>query len=415
MTTLMTRAASRAGRPAPARLRPADLARLAAAGLRARKLRSALSALGITIGVAAIVAVLGLSASSQAGLLAEIAALGTNLLTVQNGQNVSGGTAELPTAAPAMIGRLAGVTAVQSTGTVNNVNAYRSPLIPAINTNGLSVDAASLGLPATSGTSVAQGKFLNAATAREPVCVLGAAAAAYLGIDRVWPGERIWLSQGGAAGTWFYVAGILKPDVLAPEIDSSVLVGYQAAQQYLGFDGHPSTVYVRAVTSQVTSVDNLLGAQANPEDPGGVQVSQPSAALTAQLDAAGAFNSLFLGLGAVALLVGAIGVANIMVISVLERRSEIGLRRALGATRGHVRTQFLAEAILLALAGGAAGVAAGVLATAIYAHTRGWATVIPLEAWAGGLAAAILIGAIAGLLPALKAARLSPTEALWTL
>jgi putative ABC transport system permease protein len=396
--------------PAPTRLRPADLARLASVGLRTRKLRATLSALGITIGVAAIVAVLGLSASSQNGLLAEIAQLGTNLLTVQNGQNLSGGTAELPDAAPAMISRLPGVTQVQDTGTVSNASAYRSPLIPAIDTNALSVDAASLGLLRAAGTSLAQGSWLNAATAREPVAVLGAGAAAYLGIDRIWPGERIW-----AGGMWFYVAGILEPDVLVPEIDSTVLIGYPAAQTYLGFDGHPSTIYVRAAGSQVTTVDNLLAAQANPENPDQVQVSQPSSALTAQADAAGAFNGLFLGLGTVALLVGAIGVANIMVISVLERRSEIGLRRALGATRGQIRAQFLAEAILLALAGGAAGVAAGILATAIYAHARGWATIIPPAAWAGGLAAALLIGAAAGLLPAIKAARLSPTQALWTL
>jgi putative ABC transport system permease protein len=396
--------------PVPTRLRPADLARLATVGLRTRKLRAGLSALGITIGVAAIVSVLGLSRSSQNGLLTEIAQLGTNLLTVQNGQAIGGGTAELPTAAPAMIARLPGVTNVQDTGTVSNVNAYRSPLINPVNTNALSVEAASPGLPAAAGSSIAQGSYLNAATARQPVAVLGAGAAAYLGIDGIWPGERIWVGT-----TWFYVTGILKPDTLAPEIDSSVLVGYPAAEAYLGFDGHPSTIYVKAATGQVTAVDNLLADQANPENPEEVQVSQPSAALTAQADAAGAFNGLFLGLGAVALLVGAVGVANIMVISVLERRSEIGLRRALGATRGQIRVQFLAEAVLLALLGGAAGVGAGALATAIYAHAKGWATVIPVQAWAGGLAAAVLIGGAAGLLPALKAARLSPTQALWTL
>jgi putative ABC transport system permease protein len=417
-TTIVTGASARP--PAPARLRLADLARLAAVGLRTRKLRAALSALGIAIGVAAIVAVLGLSASSSAGLLAEIRALGTNLLTVQNGQTLTGGTAELPATAPAMIGRLPGVTNVQSTAAINGitgngVNAYRTPLIPPIDTNGLSVDAASLGLPSASGTTLAQGEFLNPATARQPVAVLGAGAAAYLGIDRIWAGERIWISQAGAGGMWFYVAGILHPDTLAPQIDSSVLVGYPAAETYLGLDGNPSTIYVRAQTSQVTAVDNLLAAQANPESPGEVQVSQPSSALTAQLDAAGAFNDLFLGLGAVALLVGAVGVANIMVISVLERRSEIGLRRALGATRGQIRIQFLSEAILLALLGGAAGVGAGIVATAIYAHAKGWATVIPLQAWAGGLAAALLIGAIAGLWPALRAARMSPTQALWSL
>ncbi len=395
--------------PVPARLRFADLARLAGVGLRTRKLRAALSALGIAIGVAAIVAVLGLSASSQAGLLAEINALGTNLLTVTNGQNFSGGTAELPVAAPAMTARLPGVTKVQDTGTLT-ASAYRSPLIPKVDTNALTVDAASLGLPAAVGTSVAQGTYLNAATAREPVAVLGAAAAQRLGIDRIWPGERIWVDD-----QWFYLAGILKPAVLAPEIDSSVLVGYPAAEKYLNFDGHPSAIYLRTQTSQVKAVDNLLAAQANPENPEQVDVSQPSSALTAQADAKGAFNGLFLGLGAVALLVGAVGVANIMVISVLERRSEIGLRRALGATRGNIRLQFLSEAILLGLAGGAVGVAAGALATAIYAHAKGWATVIPPLAWAGGLAAALLIGAAAGLLPALRAARMSPTQALWTM
>jgi putative ABC transport system permease protein len=406
----------RPGRPpGPARLRAADLARLAGTGIATRKLRAGLSALGIAIGVAAIVAVLGLSASSAAGLNAEIAALGTNLLTVQPGQGFTGATAELPTAAPAMISRLPGVYQVQSTG-ATDVNVYRSPLIPAVNTNALSVDAATLGLPATAGTSLASGEFLNAATAREPVCVLGAAAAQLLGIDTIFPGERVWITGvGGSGGMWLYVTGILKPDVLAPDVDSSVLTGFPFAQQYLGFDGHPTTIYVKATDSQVTTVDNLLGDQANPENPSAVDVSQPSDALVAQADAKSAFNTLFLGLGAVALLVGAIGVANIMVIAVLERRSEIGLRRALGATKGHIRTQFLTEAIALSLAGGVAGIIIGAAATATYAHGKGWATVIPADAWAGGLTAALLIGALAGLLPAIRAARLSPTQALWSL
>jgi putative ABC transport system permease protein len=400
----------------PARLRLADLARLAAVGLATRKLRAALSALGIAIGVAAIVAVLGLSSSSAAGLNAEIAALGTNLLTVSNGQTLSGGTAELPEAAPGMIARLPGVTAVQDTGNVGGVSAYKSPLIPSIETNALSVDAATLGLPAVAGTSLAQGRFLNAATAREPVAVLGAATAQLLGIDRILPGMRIWITRSGGGGQWFYLAGILHPATYSPEIDSAVLVGFPAAQKYLGFDGHPSQIYVRTAGTQVatTRVDSLLGYQANPESPSQVNVSQPSDALTAQAKAKAAFNTLFLGLGAVALLVGAVGVANIMVISVLERRSEIGLRRALGATKGHIRIQFLSEAILLALIGGAAGVAAGAAAVAIYAHHKGWAVVIPAQAWAGGIGAALAIGALAGLLPAIRAARMSPTQALWT-
>jgi putative ABC transport system permease protein len=390
------------------RLAFGDLARVASVGLRTRRMRAALSALGIAIGVAAIVAVLGLSSSSQAGLLAEIDRLGTNLLTVTNGQTLFGDTAELPLAARGMIARIAPVTQVQQTGSTS-ANVYRSPLIPASHTNGLAVQAASLGLPATVGTTLAAGRFLNAATAREPVAVLGAAAAERLGIARLYRGERLWLG-----GQWFYLVGILRPALLAPEIDNAVLVGFPAAQRYLGFDGHATTIYVRCDTSQVSGVQSVLAATANPSAPNEVDVSQPSAALTARAEAQSALNSLFLGLGAVSLLVGAVGVGNIMLIGVLERRSEIGLRRSLGATRGQIRTQFLAEAILLALLGGAAGVSAGALATAIYANTKHWQVVVPTTAWAGGLAAAIVIGAVAGLLPAIRAARMSPTEALRT-
>jgi putative ABC transport system permease protein len=375
------------------RLALSELTRLSTVGLRTRKLRAGLSALGIAIGVAAIVAVLGLSASSQAGLLDEINKLGTNLLTVSNGRSLTGGTAELPSTAPGMISRISGVENVQSTGTVSGANAYRTPYIPSVQTNGLVVQAASADLLPVLATTVAQGHYLNAATAQEPVAVIGALAAQLLGIDRVYPGERIWLG-----GQWFYLAGILKPAELASPIDTSVLVGYPAAERYLGFDGH-----------------NLLAATANPENPSEVNVSQPSDALVAQADAKSALNGLFLGLGAVALLVGAVGVANIMIISVLERRSEIGLRRALGATRSHIRTQFLSEAILLGLLGGTVGVALGAVATAIYAHIKHWATVVPTEAWAGGILASLIIGAVAGLIPALRAARLSPTEALWSL
>ena len=346
VVTDRTRTDAGAADLAPRRLRASDLARVASVGLRTRRMRAGLSALGIAIGVAAIVAVLGLSSSSQAGLLSEIDRLGTNLLTVTNGQSFAGKTAELPLVAPAMIARIDPVENVAETGKVKG-SVYRSPLIPTVETNALSVEAASLGLPRTLGINVVQGRYLNAATAREPVAVLGSAAAQRLGIDHIYPGERIW-----AANQWLYIVGILGPSVLTPEIESSVLVGFTAAERYLQFNGHPNTVYLRAQNSQVPAVQSVLAATADPEAPNEVNVSQPSNTLTARADAQGAFNGLFLGLGAVALLVGAVGVANIMIISVLERRSEIGLRRALGATRGQIRTQFLSEAILLALGGG---------------------------------------------------------------
>jgi putative ABC transport system permease protein len=400
------------------RLELKDWLRVASVGLRARPLRAALSALGIAIGTAAIVGVLGLSSSSQAGLIAEINQLGTNLLTVEAGQSLTGGTAQLPREAPARITLLSNVQQVAHTALLENENVFRSSAIPVTETGGLEVQAASLSLLSVLGTGVAHGDWLNAGTAREPVAVLGSVAAQQLGIDRVYPGKRIWLG-----GQWFDVAGILQPSPLAPDIDVSALIGYSAAETYLGYlsivrgkkeTGPPSTIYVRAATGHETAVQSLLAQTANPEAPYETAVSQPSDVLTARAAAAGAFNSLFLGLGVVALIVGAVGVANIMIISVLERRSEIGLRRALGATKSQIRTQFLAESIVLAIIGGTVGVLAGAAATAVYANSKGWAVVIPVEAWFGGITSAILIGALAGLMPAIRASRMPPTVALRT-
>jgi putative ABC transport system permease protein len=400
------------------RLRLEDGLRVASVGVRARPLRAALSALGIAIGTAAIVGVLGLSSSSQAGLIAEINRLGTNLLTVEAGQSFTGAPAQLPREAPARLTLLDNVQLVAHTALMKEKFVYRNSMIPAAETGGLQVRATSLNLLSVLDTGIARGDWLNAGTARLPVAVLGAAAAQQLGIDRVYPDQRIWLG-----GQWFNLAGILNPSPLEPDIDVSALIGYPAAQTYLGYlsivrgqqkAGPPSTIYVRAATNHEAAVQSLLAQTADPQAPNEAAVSQPSDVLTARAAAAGAFNSLFLGLGVVALIVGAVGVANIMIISVLERRSEIGLRRALGATAAQIRTQFLAESILLALIGGVVGVLAGAAATAVYATSKNWAVVIPAEAWAGGVAAAILIGALAGLMPAVRASRVAPTVALRT-
>ena len=395
-----------------------DGLRVASVGLRARPLRAGLSALGIAIGTAAIVAILGLSASSQAGLLAEIDRLGTNLLTVEAGQSITGEDASLPLEAPARMTLLDHVQRPAHTALIKHKYVYRNPMIPVGNTGGLQVRATSLNLLPVLNTGVARGTWLNAGTAREPVVVLGSAAAAQLGIDRVDPERRVWLGD-----QWFDVAGILEPSPLARDVDTSVLIGYPAAQRYLGYvalaggkkkAGPASSIYVRAATGHEAAVQSLLARTVNPQAPNEVNVSQPSDVLTARAAAAGAFDSLFLGLGVVALIVGAVGVANIMIISVLERRSEIGLRRALGATNSQIRSQFLAESILLAVIGGVVGVLAGIAATAVYASSKHWAIVIPAEAWSGGIASAVLIGALAGLMPAVRASRMPPTVALRT-
>jgi putative ABC transport system permease protein len=393
---------------AGSRLSRRDLVRVGSLGLRSRRVRAALSALGISIGIAAIVGVLGISQSSKSGLLAELGRLG-NLLTVQPGQGAFGQQPELPTTAEGMVARIGPVTNVTEIASISGTYVYRSSFVPVIDTNGISLTATDANLPATLGATVAHGTWLNAATARYPGVVLGAEAANLLGIHNLANPTQVWIG-----GHWFTVVGILEPVELVTQMDSAAFIGFPIAEQYFGFDGHPSELYLRAVPSQVAAVESVLDATVSPADPTTVQWNNPSDVLKAEVATKGAYNGLLLGLGAVALLVGGVGIANVMVISVLERRSEIGLRRALGASRRHVGEQFLAEALLLSVLGGVAGTLIGSAATAIYAATQHWGVVIPAEAFYGGIGAALIIGAIAGLYPSMRAARLSPTEALRT-
>lgn len=394
---------------AASRVHRRDVLALGVVGLRTRRLRAVLSAVGIAIGIAAMVAVLGISSSSRADLLAQLDRLGTNLLTVAPGQDLFGEDAKLPKEATAMIGRVGPVTAVSATASVN-ASVYRTDRIPENETGGIAVRAATTDLLATLDGRLRSGTFLNDASTRYPAVVLGSVAAERLGVQRADGSVQVWLG-----GRWFTVVGILEPLPLAPEIDRSALIGFPAAASLFDHDGSPATVYVRTSPDDVDDVRAVLAATANPENPEEVRVSRPSDALAARAAANVAFTALLVGLGAVALLVGGIGIANVMVISVLERRSEIGLRRALGASRGHVRLQFLTEALLLSGMGGLAGVVLGAAVTFAYAATRSWTPVVPPVAFAGGLLAAIGIGALAGLWPAMRAARLSPTDALRSL
>ena len=390
----------------PSRLRAADLLAVGTVGLRSRRIRAVLSMLGVAVGIAAVVAVLGITRSSQADLLARIDRLGTNLLTVANGQSVDGSEVPLPTTATSAIAGTDGVLAATATAELHGPIASRSEVDT---TGGVGIRAAGTTLLSTLDGQLAAGMFLTDATARYPATVLGHRAAQTLGIGDLTGDPRV--SVGGA---WYTVVGILRPVELAPEIDNSALVGLQVAADRLGYDGHPTRIYVRAEVARTAEVAGMLARATHPQHPSQVAVSRPAEALLARLAAADAGTTLLLGLGAVALLVGGIGIANVMVISVLERRGEIGLRRALGATRGHVAVQFLVESLVLGAAGGTIGVLAGTAVTHTLAYRNGWQPLIPPLAVAAGLAAAVIIGAVAGVYPAMRAARLAPTEALRT-
>ncbi|WP_246002583.1 ABC transporter permease [Allorhizocola rhizosphaerae] len=397
--------------PPGTRLSPLDVLRLGTIGIRMRPVRTTLAALGIAIGIAALIAMIGIPASNQAAVQAELAALGPNLLTVSPGQDMTtGDKAKLPPESVGMVGRVGPVESVTALG-FTSAKARRSDRVPPGETGGLLVSATRLDLPEVLQARLSSGVFLNAATERYPVAVLGARAAHILGLqpDPGLSAPLVWLDN-----RWFTVVGTLAPLPLAPEVDNSVLIGWTAAQQYLGFDGSPSRIFVRVEGDAVEAAQAVLGRTVNPAHPEHVLVSRPSEALAAQRLVANAYSSLFLGLGAVALLVGGIGVANTMVISVLERRREIGLRRALGASRRHVGGQFLAESVVLTALGGALGLLLGTAFTAVYAVAERWPAVLPPGALLGGVGVSVLIGILAGVYPAARAARLAPTTALAT-
>jgi putative ABC transport system permease protein len=398
-------ATAAAGTTLRSRLAAADLLRLGGVGLRVRPMRAVLSALGIAIGIAAMVAVISISASGRERLNAQLSAFGTNLLTAQPAEAAFGESLPMPADAVAKVERIDGVESASATGLLEGTHVYRSSLIEAGLTGGISVEAADLGLLGVVGGSVAKGTWLNPATARYPTAVLGSEAARRLGVTA--PGALVWL--GGEDVT---VVGIMRPVGLAPELDSDALVGIPFAAGALGFDRHPTKVYERSGDAEVEDVRALLAPTVQPSSAASVEVSRPSEVLAAKQAADDAFSGLLLALGSVGLLVGGIGVANTMVISVLERRREIGLRRALGATRRHIWLQFLVEALLLSMLGGAAGAGLGAAVTTAVATANGWTPVIPVAVLAAGIGLTTLIGGLAGLYPAIRAARTPPSAAL---
>ncbi|WP_433537492.1 ABC transporter permease [Micromonospora sp. CA-249363] len=391
----------------PPRLAPSDVLRLGLLGLTSRRMRAALSALGISIGIATMIVVVGIPASSQRDLMDQLSALGTNLLRAEPVPDQDPPVL-LPEESVAMVDRIGPVETVSAVANTHRT-VRRSDAMDPYDTSGLTTLATRPDLLDTVNGRVRVGRFLDDGTARLPTAVLGYVAASRLGFATVDPAQPPQVLVGER---WFTVIGVLDPLPIAPDLDRSVLVGWDAARDLLGFDGHPTVVYVRAREAALEDVRAVLPATLDPQLPGLIQVSRPSDALAAKRATENTFSALFLGLAAVALLVGGIGVANTMVISVLERRREIGLRRALGANRGQIRVQFLTESVLLSVLGGAAGAVLGVLATVGYAGYQGWPPTIPVISVVGGIAGALLVGMVAGVYPSIRAARLTPTEAL---
>jgi putative ABC transport system permease protein len=375
-------------------------------GLGARRLRTALTAVAIAIGIAAIVAVVGISESSRANLLASLDRLGTNLLTVTAGQTLLGSDSSLPEEAPGMVERIGPVEGVSGTTNVE-ATVRRTDLVPESQTGGIAVVAAETDLAETLGLELTDGVFLNDATSAYPAAVLGSVAAERLGIRQVDTPVLVRIGD-----EWFSVVGILAPNPLAPELDRSAIMGSEIATEVFGTSTSFDTLYVRTAPQAIDQVRQVLSPTVNPPNPEEVRVERPSDALEARAAAETSFTAMLVGLGALALLVAGVGIANVMLMSVLERRTEVGLRRALGATRRDIAGQFVVEALLLAGTGGVAGAVVGTAFAWAYAQAHGWPLVLPAVGIAGGIVASLAVGIAAGIYPARQAARVSPTEAL---
>lgn len=389
------------------RLRPSDLARTAWLGVASRPQRTVLAALGIALGIASLVALTGAAASNRAQLLAELDAMGADLAVVAPGAGPDRELVPLPDAAPDTVARQDAVARIGVFETApEGVAVYRTDLVPETETNGLSLAVARPDVFDAIEATLADGRWFDRATRALPVAVLGAVAAERLGLARA--GDRILVG-----GEWYGVLGVLDSAGLATGIDTAVILGDRWVRaHYTGETvGDVSAIYVRAEPGRIDRVRDVLAGAAAPGSPY-VSVTKLSDLAQARSTADDALTALGLVLGGIALLIGGVGIANTMVVSVMERRGEIGLRRALGARPGQIAAQFVAEAGILSFLGGVTGLALGSAAALVIAAVSAQPVVVPVEVVLGGPALAVAVGAVAGLQPAARAARLSPTAAL---
>jgi len=388
------------------RLKIKDLFFVALYGVRARRGRAALTSIGIGIGIAAIVAVTGISASGRADLLATLESLGTNLIKASPQAGFFGTQEKLPDGVVGMVERIGPVEEVTST-TQTDLIVRRSDFISEFEGGGISTIVTSPELLQVVGGNLIEGRFIQDGLSNIPVTVLGSVTASRLGINTLDTPTKILIGN-----EWFGVVGIIDELKIHPDLDRSVFIGYGVAKTLFDIDKEPTTIYVRANPTYIEDVVEVIAPSMNPENPDQVQVSRPSDALVAQEAADAAFTNLLLGIGSVALLVGGVAIANVMVMSVLERRMEIGVRRSIGATRKEIRYQFLLESIVLSGIGGLVGVVLGTGVTLGYTNYTDIVFSIPVSQVLGAILLALLIGAISGVYPAIKASKIQPAEAV---
>jgi putative ABC transport system permease protein len=388
------------------KLRLKDLFFVALYGVKARKGRAAMTSIGIGIGIAAIVAVTGISSSGRADLLATLESLGTNLIKASPQAGFFGSQEELPEGVIGMVERIGPVEEVTST-TQADLLVRRTDFISEFEGGGISTVVTSSELLDVIGGNLTEGRFITDGLSDIPVTVLGSVSAERLSITNLSQPSKILIDD-----EWFGVVGILNELKIHPDLDRSVFIGYGVAATLFDIDEEPTTIYLRANPNFIEDVVDVLAPSMNPENPDQVEVSRPSDALEAQQAAETAFTNLLLGLGSVALLVGGVAIANVMVMSVLERRMEIGVRRSLGATRREIRYQFLLESVILSGIGGLVGVLLGVAITLGYTNYTNIVFSIPVWQIFGAVLVALLIGAISGVYPAIKASKIQPAEAV---
>ncbi|MDP6281625.1 MAG: ABC transporter permease [Acidimicrobiales bacterium] len=388
-----------------------ELAGVALGGLRARKVRTALIMLGPILGVAAIVSAIGINESSKGHLKAVLSDLGTDLI-VANAQGSLGGFGSdprIPEDAAARVTRLPDVESVTGTLQMADIvtlpfeeaeDFYRAFPVPVI--------ATGLNLPETLEVLLASGRFLNdfdVSTAAR-VVVIGRDLADEYGYLR---GEARTIQLNGID---YGVVGVLDYVLLEPSMDSAVFLTFANAEEDLGLDSRdPSRLYIRAPTNtklvaqEVPTVISLGG-------PDGANTSVPTDLLDAQSQVDENLNNLTKMMGGLALIVGGVGIANVMSISVIQRSTEIGIRRALGHSRGTIAVQFLLEALVVGVLGGILGAAAGAGVVWLTAELRGYVMVLSVVGLVGWAMVSVAVAVVAGLYPSTKAARLEPLETL---